>query len=124
MDVVCKQKTKAGVLDDVEPSSKDEKKICCAYCLHIVTDPSSQIAVNGSFTHVFANPHGYVYEIGCFGKADGCRPASTSSSEFSWFSGFSWQIGICEQCSSHLGWIFSSDTKVFYGLIIDKLIFP
>lgn len=124
MDLSCKQKTQGVSQEKIESSSMDEKKICCAYCLHAITDPDSQISVNGSFYHVFANPHGYVYEIGCFSNAEGCRKVSSSSSEFSWFSGFSWQVCICEQCASHLGWIFLSDTKIFYGLIIEKLIFP
>ncbi len=124
MEVFSKHITQARSDPEVESSPKDEKKICCALCMHPIAEPESQIAINGSFRHVFANPHGYVYEIGCFSNAAGCRRASTASSEFSWFSGFSWQIGICEQCASHLGWIFSSDSKVFYGLIIEKLIFP
>ena len=124
MDIICKQKVEEFPVEDVEPSSQTEKKICCAFCLHPVTEPENQIVMNGSFRHVFANPHGYVYEIGCFSHASGCRPSSTSSSEFSWFSGFSWQIGVCGQCASHLGWLFSSESKIFYGLIIEKLIFP
>lgn len=124
MDPICKQKTEESPAEDLESSSQTQKNICCALCMHKITEPESQIVMNGSFRHVFANPHGYVYEIGCFSHANGCRPSSTSSSEFSWFSGFSWRIGVCEQCASHLGWIFSSEGKAFYGLILDKLIFP
>lgn len=124
MELVCKQKIEERPAEDPESASKTEKNICCAFCMHPVTKPENQTTMNGAFRHVFANPHGYVYEIGCFSYAPGCRPSSTSSSEFSWFSGYSWQIGVCELCASHLGWRFSSEANVFYGLILDKLIFP
>jgi hypothetical protein len=124
MVIVCRQGVEELVTEDPAASEQAEKKISCAYCLNAITTPESQRAINGSFTHVFANPHGYVYEIGCFSKAAGCRPYSTTSSDFSWFSGYNWQIAVCGQCASHLGWRFSSRTDTFYGLILEKLIFP
>jgi len=80
--------------------------------------------MEGAFRHTFANPHGYLFEIGCFGDAWGCAPASPPSSEFSWFKGYLWKIGVCRGCSTHLGWVFLSDVHRFFGLILDKLIFP
>jgi hypothetical protein len=133
MDVICKQVPgelipgeiiRNKTLDQPETSTQDEKIIVCASCNYHITDPSKQIIVNQSFNHIFANPHGHVFEIGCFSQASGCILCSILSNEFSWFAGFSWQICICRYCSSHLGWGFSSDTKHFFGLIIEKLNFP
>ena len=109
---------------ETETQAEAEEVIVCAACSSPVTDPSRQIQVSGRFSHVFANPHGHVFEIGCFSEAKGCMAVSTPSDEFSWFPGFSWQIGICRQCVSHLGWVFISEREKFYGLILDKLVFP
>ena len=102
----------------------EDPVIVCRACRAHVTDPSCQIQIDQSFCHTFANPHGHVFEIGCFDRAIGCIPASPAYSEFSWFPGYHWKIGVCRNCASHLGWIFRSDQDQFWGLILDKLIFP
>ena len=124
MDVICKHTPDESVEEKTKTLSKDEEIIVCGFCNHHITDPTKQITVNDSFRHVFANPHGIVFEIGCFSGARGCKPVSISSNEFSWFVGFSWQICVCSYCSAHLGWVFKSDSSKFYGLILEKLIFP
>ena len=124
MNVVCKQSVDLSTESKTDTLSKEDEIIVCAFCNNHITDPSSQIIVNNSFHHIFANPHGYVFEIGCFSDAKGCRPGSMTSYEFSWFAGYSWKIGVCSHCSTHLGWIFSSELSKFYGLILEKLIFP
>jgi len=124
MKVICKQSPRNLSGKESQTSTQDEKIIVCAYCNHHITEPSKQIIINQSFRHIFANPHGFVFEIGCFSDATGCRPDSIASYEFSWFAGYSWQTGVCNYCSSHLGWVFSSDLKRFYGLILENLIFP
>jgi len=124
MDVICKQHSDVLTENKVDAMSREDEIIVCALCNHHITDPSRQMVVNNSFSHVFANPHGLVFEIGCFSSAKGCVASSIASIEFSWFIGFSWQVGACNRCSSHLGWIFSSESDRFYGLILEKLIFP
>ncbi|MCD4675516.1 MAG: hypothetical protein K8S18_05900 [Desulfobacula sp.] len=124
MLVVCKQSVDLSTRKKTDTLPKEDEIILCAFCNNPVTDPSRQIIVNNSFHHTFANPHGYVFEIGCFSNAKGCVPGSIASSEFSWFIGYSWKIGVCNYCSSHLGWIFSSKSNKFFGLILEKLIFP
>jgi len=130
MTVVCKQSVDQSTEEKTDTLSKEDEIIICASCFNHITDPGRQIIVNNSFHHTFANPHGYVFEIGCFSTARGCRPGSISSNEFSWFVGYSWKIGVCHYCSTHLGWIFSPDTNGlkgtsnFFGLILEKLIFP
>ncbi len=111
--------------------SEEDQVIVCRACNNIITRPFYKIPVSSSFSHIFANPHGHVFEIGCFSRAEGCMEASGLSSEFTWFAGYSWKIEICRQCKSHIGWIFICDCEnasgmpvQFHGLILDKLVFP
>jgi len=124
MAVVCKQSVDLSTEKKVDVLSKEDEIIICAFCNNHITDPSKQIIINNSFHHTFANPYGHVFEIGCFSDAKGCRSSSIASTEFSWFIGCSWKIGVCNYCSTHLGWVFSSEVDKFFGLILEKLIFP
>ncbi len=130
MPTVCKDKTDIEIQEAADPVSKEEAVVICRICSSIVTRPFHRIMVNNSFSHAFANPQGDVFEIGCFIRAQGCVPVSDFSSEFTWFPSYSWKIGACTGCAAHLGWVFSLDNpgskslNHFYGLILDKLIFP
>ncbi len=96
--------------------------IICRHCRKHITDESQRISVDGAHRHTFANPHGHVYDIGCFGSAVGCTGAGPAFDEFTWFRGYSWRVVICSGCSAHLGWLFqSSGDHHFYGLILDRL---
>ena len=107
-----------------KPSEKEDH-ILCRPCHHIITSPSERMEVKGSHQHTFANPYGIVFEIGCFQTVKGCGFAGPDSDEFSWFSGFSWRIAVCIGCLTHVGWSFSSQSGTrFYGLILDRLVFP
>ena len=113
-----------SVLDEVEEMGEEEEAILCGFCQNSITDTSNQIAMNGAHSHIFANPHGYVFEIGCYKRATGCLTSLESSPEFSWFSGYHWKIALCSNCSNHLGWYFFSNTSSFFGLIQENLILP
>lgn len=103
----------------------DDDMIRCRNCLFVITRPSEAIAMQGGHRHTFANPHGIVFEIGCFRNADGCRYLGAPSDEFTWFAGFGWRIALCAGCKGHLGWLFASPAgNHFNGLILDRLIFP
>jgi hypothetical protein len=92
------------VEDETEEKASEEEHILCL--------------------HTFANPHGIVFEIGCFGAVEGCGYAGPASDEFSWFKGFSWRVVVCVMCLTHLGWFFESrDGGNFHGLILDRLLF-
>lgn len=124
MDIVCRQPT---VLEPQKKSAADPHflpAIVCRNCSHPVTDPTQRINMNGGFYHTFANPHGQVFEIGCFQRAPGCAAASDLSVEFTWFAGYAWQVGICTNCAGHLGWVFTAPGHRFFGLILDRLVFP
>ena len=105
-----------------------EPVILCKNCKAFVTKPEFAIHTEQGFSRTFANPAGYVFDIGCFATAPGCREGSAPSSEFSWYPGYEWCIGLCRNCAFQLGWVFLSAQKgrdsKFYGLVLDYLIFP
>ena len=105
--------------DKDDPNKKDT--LHCIECHYPITRQSDRIQVNEQHQHVFANPHGYVYQIGCFGRAPGCIAIGQESSHFSWFPGYSWQVALCGQCWTLLGWAFGSSESQFFGLIVEKL---
>ncbi len=99
--------------------------LLCRQCMSFITRESSRTTVNGAHVHMFANPHGIVFEIGCFQNAAGCANSGPPSGEFSWFPPNSWQAVICASCLAHMGWRFLSPRQtVFFGLILDRLVSP
>lgn len=94
----------------------------CSQCRAIITHASQRWAVNGTHQYTFANPHGLVFDIGCFRSAVGVVPVGPATDEFSWFRGFRWRVGLCRSCQSHMGWLFSGGDNRFYGLILDRLV--
>jgi len=81
------------------------------------------LEVNSQHFHTFFNPAGLVFEIACFADAIGCRVEGVSSTHFSWFAGTNWQVAVCRNCQTHLGWFFQGQgMSSFYGLIRNRLI--
>ncbi len=108
-----------------EQSPEEEEYILCRQCHQAITKPADRIVMQGSHRHTFANPHGIVFEIGCFKNVQGCGYAGVASDDFSWFAGYSWRVCFCILCLTHLGWMFSlKGLDSFYGLILDRLIEP
>lgn len=111
--------------EDLEQEQGQGKRILCSVCRQHVTSQGQRREVGGKRVHVCANPHGFLFEIGCFAQAWGCRGIGPSTSEFSWFPGFAWQIVQCSLCGSHLGWRFipvQAEGSAFFGLILDRLV--
>ena len=105
-----------------EEETEDEEVILCRNCNAIITFPFERMMVDGLHRHTFANPHGIVFEIGCFRNAKGCAYSGPITDEFSWFKGYHWQIAVCGSCLQHMGWIFrSADRQPFHGLVLDRL---
>ncbi|GAB6059946.1 cereblon family protein [Desulfonatronum parangueonense] len=104
-----------------ESRTDDERALRCRNCGLVVTKDENRISVNGRHDHVFFNPHGHVFEVGCFGQAPGATPLGPSSAEFSWFSECTWQIALCNRCRNHLGWFFAGPNGLFFALILDQL---
>lgn len=110
------------------PSAAPEKRpkshggIVCATCGELVTTKSERMERDGAHRHVFMNPGGHMFEIGCFAKAPGCATAGDASGEFSWFPGCLWRIGVCKTCLTQLGWRFEDAAGgFFFGLILNRL---
>lgn len=101
--------------------NKSRRIIFCRTCRNAITLPEHRIAVSGKFRHTFFNPHGVLFEIGCFSAADGCRLYGSETSEFTWFANFGWRIALCARCATHMGWRFRSADSTFCGLILDRL---
>ena len=127
--LICKEtdrRTQSNSATEIQPTI--EPVILCKNCNAVVTKPEFAVHAGQGFSQTFANPAGHVFEIGCFAKATGCSQGSPRSSEFTWYPGYDWCIGICRNCSVHLGWIFlpvgQGPGSKFYGLILDHLIFP
>ena len=107
----------------INDSELDNNKLYCFLCSNVITSTSECISVEGSHEHIFTNPHGYRFYIGCFRNAPGCIQEGIDTDDFSWFSGYSWKYALCANCHQHLGWIYHSSDQ-FYGLIFDRLVFP
>jgi hypothetical protein len=102
-----------------------EETILCRFCRHGITHPDEAIAAAGAHRHIFANPAGIVFQIGCFRRAPGCSYIGTPTEAFTWFSGFAWRIALCLNCRINLGWQFSRPAgEQFHGLILDRVVFP
>lgn len=106
---------------DDETDNEQSRALLCRICLLPITTRKQRIEKEGKHLHTFFNPAGIVYEIGCFRNAPGCRTYGPLSSEFAWFTGYSWQVVCCCSCQEHLGWRFLKDDE-FFGLIVKKLV--
>ena len=93
----------------------------CDACGHRITDDDNRVERGGAHEHVFVNPHGYQFRIGCFAAAAGCVHLGSPDPAFSWFPGFSWQVAACARCRAHVGWIFRNAGEQFHGLITEAL---
>ncbi len=101
---------------------KEEHFIICRNCGNTITTPQYIIAVNEQHIHMFTNPVGITYQIGCFSSADGCIDHGDLTLDHTWFEGFSWNFAICSNCLIHLGWFYQSGNESFFGLILDRLV--
>lgn len=104
-----------------ERSEGGGSRIVCRACGNLVTSAAARMQVEGKHRHVFFNPHGIMFELGCFQAAPGTVRTGPPVSEFSWFSGHTWQIAVCGRCSVHLGWYYEAARTGFYGLILPAL---
>jgi hypothetical protein len=106
----------------IEKTSDSDEPIVCRQFLQRITTQADRIVVQGSHKHTLANPHGIIFQIGCFQTAKGCGYTGPLTAEWSWFKGFSWKIAICGFCLIQLGWLFvSSGSASFSGLILNRL---
>ena len=105
-------------------NSKNRNKanfLLCKKCKYPITQDINRIQISEKHQHVFANPNGFVFQLGCFSQAPGCSVYGDKTSYFTWFPGYAWQIALCASCGDLLGWAFQSKDNTFFGLILDNL---
>jgi hypothetical protein len=105
-----------------KPEKSDKsQKLVCFICQNRITDASERIDVLGRNEHCRTNPAGFEYYFECFSEAPGCAIYGNPATDYSWFSGYHWQIAGCKICGEHLGWLFKGADR-FFGLIKGKII--
>lgn len=109
--------------DPARDPLKDEERreLVCRSCRAPITRRDLAMEVNGSHRHVFFNPHGLVFELGCFASAKNVLPLGPRTDEFTWFPGYAWQAVACSGCSGQLGWRYTAPGGGFFGLILAAL---
>ncbi len=97
--------------------------LVCAKCRSRITRQDLGMEVNGRHRHVFFNPYGRIFELGCFASARHVTPSGPRTGEFTWFPGFVWEVVACTGCNNQLGWKYTASNKGgFYGLILSCLV--
>ena len=95
-------------------------RLVCASCGHYVTTVSEKKNVFGRHDHAF--PYfNHVVQLGSYAEAPGCNSVERVSYGYSWFRGYAWQIQVCENCYTQLGWKYTSPDDSFYGLVFKTL---
>jgi hypothetical protein len=97
-----------------------ETALLCASCGHPVTNVSEKVDIRGRHDHAFSY-YRQVVRLGCFRDAPGCRSVQGVSHGYTWFRGYAWQIQVCKNCFTQLGWKYISPDDTFYGLIFGTL---
>lgn len=106
---------------DTDAVDQCEPWLCCRDCGHRITKEAWLVVRAGNVAHRFRNPAGQAFHLRCFGNAPGATPTGPTSDFFTWFPGYAWQMALCGDCRTHLGWRYGSDSATFWGLITDKL---
>jgi hypothetical protein len=96
------------------------KNLVCAVCEHPITKVSEKIEIFGRHDYGFTNL-GYLILLGCYRSAPGCVGTGRVSHGYSWFRGYSWEIQLCSNCYSQLGWKYMSSQDSFYALVFKML---
>jgi len=111
-------------LDDLDEEERaDDRWLLCMFCRQRITSEDKAIQINNRHCHTYSNPAGTRFRIGCFSSAAGCQHHSHPTEEYTWFKGFSWQVALCTNCQTQMGWYYRSAAAMsFYGLILDYLI--
>jgi cereblon len=55
---------------------------------------------------IFSNPHGRAFFLLLASRAHGMIFHPNFTTQYSWFPGYAWSIGVCCRCRQHLGWAY------------------
>ncbi|EPR44293.1 hypothetical protein dsx2_1654 [Desulfovibrio sp. X2] len=92
--------------DKAAPGGGGDRFLRCGSCGHTLAPAGARIEAFGAHVHVFSNPAGLVYELGCFAGVFGAQGEGPFVAQFSWFPGYAWQVAVCGGCRAHLGWLY------------------
>ena len=109
-----------SIFEDENNLKMKERVLICAACDHSITTVFEKTKVRGRHDHGFRY-YGHIVRLGCFRNAEGCIGVQGVSHGYSWFRGYSWQIQVCENCYTQLGWKYMSEEDSFYGLVFKTL---
>jgi hypothetical protein len=113
-------KESASLFEDENDDKLRRRLLLCAACEHPVTAVSEKVNVLGRHDHAFRY-YDTIVRLGCFREADGCIGVQGISHGYSWFRGYAWQIQLCRNCYTQLGWKYMSEEESFYGLVFKTL---
>ena len=88
----------------------------------MITSGADRIEFGGGHEHVFVNPVGERFRIGCFGGASSLLRVGPAILEATWFPGYTWQNEACAGCRGFMGWLYRKGEHRFHGLILDALL--
>ncbi len=120
MDHLTYLEKRLSVFKDEEDDKMREWQLICASCGHFVTKVSEKVEVRGRHSYDFPY-YGNIVRLGCYRNAPGCVGVERVSNGYSWFRGYSWQIQLCRNCYTQLGWKYMSQDDQFYGLVFKML---
>jgi hypothetical protein len=109
-----------ALFDDEEDEALNQTRLLCTACGHPATGVAEKTEIFGRHDHAFRY-YNEVVQLGCYRNADGCIGVDRISHGYSWFRGYAWQIQLCKNCSTQLGWKYMTDDDSFYGLVFDSL---
>ena len=112
---------------------EEDVHLYCSLCNFEITTIHDRMHIEEKHEHIFPNPGGHIYRLGCFHQAPGCIQAGKFTGQYSWFEGCSWKYALCANCRIHLGWMYRFEARtrstgsneigdVFYGLILTRLV--
>ena len=96
------------------------KDLVCAACGHPITKVAEKVEIRGRHDYGFTNL-GYPIVLGCYRHAPGCVGTNRISRGYSWFRGYAWEIQLCQNCYTQVGWKYMRPEDSFYGLVFKML---
>lgn len=106
-------------------SEKSELQCKCGQKLGSFTNNERLNIFGGnSVKGVFVNRYGVSFNVMTTRVLEHYARVTPPSEEDTWFPGYTWQIIVCENCSHHLGWLFSTSRNMDMNSGVDLDLHP